>query len=237
MNRLVHEAKTFVAVLRDGPKLFLLAPLIPLIVMVPEFVQHLAEIRLGMFTSLDVFKALSYDNTRMTFGVIKIAGVYASLLLAARFWSNRAAGRSSLSFSGLSWHSVGIAFGANLLVSFVTFVLMRLVPAAGSGPAQIVVGIATLPLLVYLVGALLEDPEAGLVHAYRHGWLQALRIVLFAGIPFAILQAAHYEDHMLAIGQPQPAVWALMVWDTLVVGLMMVLAGTGLHHGYFGSER
>lgn len=237
MNWLKREGRAFLAVLRDGPRLFLLAPLIPLIAMVPEFLQHVAEIRLGMFASLDAFKALSFDHTRIAFGAVKVATVYASLLLGARFWSNRAAGRPPLSFVGISWRAVGIAFSANLLVSVATFSLIRVTPAAASAPIQIVTSIATLPLLVYLIGTILDDPEAGIARAYRQGWLQALRITVFFGVPFMALQALHYQDNMLALGRPQPLVWALMVWDTLVVGLMMALGGTGLHHGYVGPDK
>lgn len=237
MNRLRLELMAFVAVLRDGPRLFLLAPLIPLIVMVPEFVQHVAEIRLGMFASLDAFKALSYDHIRMAFGVVKVAATFVGFLVAARFWTNRAANRAPLSLAGLSWKKLGVALALNIALSLASLGLGRALPANLVTPVSVVVNVATLPFLVFVVAVLLEDPQASLGHAYRSGWGKALRIAFFFGIPFFALQLLHRYDHMAALGQPAPVVWGLMAWDTLVVGLMIAIGGTALHHGYTPPDR
>jgi hypothetical protein len=42
----------------------------------------------------------------------------------------------------------------------------------------------------------------------------------------------HGWHHSVALGQPEPIVWALMVWDSLWVGLMAALTGSALFVGY-----
>lgn len=236
MNRLALEVKAFVSVLRDGPRLFLLVPVIPLIVMVPEFVQHVAEIRLGMFASLNAFKALNYDHMRMTFGVIKVAATFVGFLAAARFWTNRAGGRSPLFLDGLSWKRLVVALAMNVAISLASAGLARVLPNKLVTPASVIFSVATLPFLVFLMAVLLEDPLASLGRAYRSGWAKALRMAVFFAIPFFALQMLHRYDHMAALGQPPPVVWTLMAWDTLAVGLMIAIGGTALHHGYAGPE-
>ena len=56
------------ATLCDGPRLWRLAPLIPLFAFLTEFAQHCAEVKLGMFVSPAAFKVLQNDPTRWAFG-------------------------------------------------------------------------------------------------------------------------------------------------------------------------
>lgn len=69
-----------------GLSLLWLAPGALALVVLPEFAQHVAEIRLGMFDSREAFIALAEDSTRMAFGSVKIAGLVLTFLAAARFW-------------------------------------------------------------------------------------------------------------------------------------------------------
>lgn len=75
----------FALSIRDGFALFWLAPLIAALIVVPEFVQHIAEIRIGMFESKEAFTALADDPRRMFWGFLKIAGFLLAILATIRF--------------------------------------------------------------------------------------------------------------------------------------------------------
>ena len=42
----------------------------------------------------------------------------------------------------------------------------------------------------------------------------------------------HSQNHYWAMGQSDALIWMLMVFDSLVVGLLAVAWGTAIHHGY-----
>ena len=79
--------RLWLGVIRDAARLFWLAPLIPLIAILPEFVQHVWEVNAGMFASKAAFNAHAMDPERWQFGYFKIAGLVLSILAAARFWA------------------------------------------------------------------------------------------------------------------------------------------------------
>ncbi|MFN3511007.1 MAG: hypothetical protein ACK4ZA_06600, partial [Tsuneonella troitsensis] len=47
----------------DSFRIWWLAPVIPLIAVLPEFAQHVAEVRLGMFDSIEQARAIANDPT------------------------------------------------------------------------------------------------------------------------------------------------------------------------------
>lgn len=63
------------------------APGLVALAVVPEFMQHVAEIRLGMFESLADARALAIDPTHWAFGYVKLAGFGLAILLLARLWA------------------------------------------------------------------------------------------------------------------------------------------------------
>lgn len=223
-------------VLRDAFHLCWLAPAIPLIAVIPEFIQHVVEINLGMFDSRDLARALSDDPTRWAFGYAKLAGYLITILAAVRFWAGRA--------HGLKWYSPKNfalkVFGLALLLNAVVMILEAVI----EGPLKVAVGvnvteafsvgisIATLPLLVLLVAGLVGDKNATVGSVYRTGWLAALRIVLFSAVVLIPLMALHSYNHTLAIGSDTTLVWGIMIFDSLLIGLLAVGWGTAIHHGY-----
>jgi hypothetical protein len=215
--------------LRDGVRLWWLAPLIPLIAVVPEFIQHVAEIRLGMFASKGAFASLAMDPTRWAFGYAKIAGLFLAIFAAARFW---AVGSRWWDLRTIAWRPFLIGLALNAVVSGLLLAFAAKLGETAGQVVNAVVSLATLPLLVLMIGGLLGDAEATVPRVYRSGWLQAVLIgVLFFGVMLG-LQPLHRLDHTLAMGAQPALVWVLMAWDSVVVGTMAALAGTAFHHGY-----
>lgn len=227
----------FVAVIRDGFRIWHLAPLIPALVVVPEFIQHVAEITIGMFDSRDAARALSDDPRRMVFGYTKVAGLVLAILAAARFWGAQATGERWWDLRRVRWVPLLIALGLMMAVGIPETVLDGQVPEAILQAGSIVLTLLTLPLIVLLVAALAGDSEVTLRSAFRTGWLPALRMVIFAVALWVPLQWLHGKNHDWAMGQSDALVWGLMIFDSLVVGLLAMMAGTAFHHGYAPLNR
>ena len=117
------------------------APLVLALVVVPEFLQHIAEIQLGMFGTRAQAAAVADHPTRMAFGALKIAGLVLTFFAAARFWWVRAHG-------GRWWDVRAIAWGRFLLglLLFMGVPVLpdlfkaqldtQALPAAGLGPCS-----------------------------------------------------------------------------------------------------
>lgn len=223
--------RRFGEVLRDGLRLWWLAPVIPLIVVLPEFVQHVAEIDLGMFESRERAVAVADDPQRMIPGYVKVAGLLLAILATIRFWGARRQGTRWYDLRHVAWKPLLIAFGLLVLSALPAMgIRMQWGDMAGD-VADLVITVVTLPLLVMLVLALAGDRTVGVGSVYRTGWLAALRMIVFAAIVWLPLQWLHQANHTWAFGAEPALVWALMVFDSLVVGLLATYAGTALHHG------
>lgn len=233
-RRLLHS-------LRDAFRLWWLAPAIPLIAVIPEFVQHVVEIQIGMFDSREAGKALANDPTRWAFGYAKLAGYLIAILAAARFWAARAQGLAWYSPWGIAWRVFGIALVFNGLFMAASAALAEPMQNAlgetAANAISLALNLITLPLLVLLVAGLVGDGKATLASVYRTGWGAALRIVLLSALVLVPLMALHRVNHDLAFGAHPALVWALMVFDSLVIGLLATGWGTAIHHGYRPLER
>lgn len=221
----------FVRTLRDGFRIWWIAPLVPALVVVPEFLQHVAEIRIGMFDSREAARALSDDPRRMMWGHLKIAGLVLALLASIRFWGARRRGQQWWDVRGIAWKGFLIALALLAATSIPGTLLESRIGAEKAGYIDIALALATPPLMVMLVAALGGSNDASLRDYFRWGWWPALRMLLFAAATWAPLQWLHGQNHVWAMGQHDAVVWALMVFDSLVVGLLATMAGTAFHHG------
>ena len=227
--------RRIIEVLRDSGRLWLLAPLIPLIAIVPEFIQHVVEIQLGMFESIEKGRIVSQDATRWAFGYAKLTGYLLAILATIRFWAARREGLSWWSPKGIAWKVLGIAFVANVVVAVLGEGVKYLTEGMGEiamQTAEVAFFIVTLPIFVFLVAGLVGDRDASLRSIYRTGWWAALRIVILSAIVLVPLMWLHSQNHVWAMGQSDAIVWGVMVFDSLVVGLLAGAWGTAIHHGY-----
>lgn len=217
------------ALYRDGLSLLWLAPLIPLLAIVPEFVQHIAEVRLGMFDSREAFIALAQDPARMIFGYAKIAGLVLAMLAAARFNGDPA--HRWWDLRGVLWKRFALALLLNAAVALPIEAARGRVGESALLTIQAVVTVATLPLILFLFGALLGNRAMTLRAAYTSGWRRLPLLALLLVAAFVPAQALHQLNHTVALGRPEALVWALMVWDSLLVGLLACWVGTAMAMG------
>ncbi len=218
MSWLRALGSALLATFRDGPRLWWLAPLIPLLAFLPEFAQHVAEIKLGMFASPQAFKALQNDPTRWAFGYAKIAGLFLAIFASARYWALPTEKRNRWwDLRNVAWRQFMLGIAINLALSGVLYLLKAGLSATAFDVVNVAVSLASLPVMVFMLGALFGDQTVSLRRCYRTGWLQ--------GVVMAAL-------FLLAMGAPAPTTWALMLWDALLVSFMACWAGTGLAAGY-----
>lgn len=85
---------------------------------------------------------------------------------------------------------------------------------------------------MYLIGALLDDSTTSLRRSFGERLPTALLITFLGALAFVPAQALRMYNHTLAVDQPPSAVWALMGFDGLRVGLLTALPGSALFFGY-----
>jgi hypothetical protein len=172
---------------------------------------------------------------RWQFGYFKIAGLVLALLAAARFWAARRAGQRFLDPQAVAWKQFGLALALNIAVTGLTYAISEAAPPQIKLGSELVLTIVTLPLLPLLIAPLLGIADFTIKRAYTIGWWLGLRTVLLIAAWYAPLLWLHGFNHKFAFGQPELLVWLLMGWDSLLVGLMASVMGTGLHHGFVGK--
>lgn len=215
-----------------GISLLWKAPLLLALVMVPEFIQHIVEIRIGMFDSLAAFRELQFDETRMAVGFVKIAGLVFATIASARFWATREQGIAWYSLTGIDWRRFGLGF--------LLFMLLPAAPALfgsqlGKSNAQtigIIISILLMPTLFLMLAGLLGDRTTSHRAMWRRSWPWAVLMAVLLVVAFMPAQWLHGMNHDWALGANAAVVWALMIFDSLLVGLLAGLTGTALFLGY-----
>lgn len=215
-----------------GISLLWKAPLVLALIVIPEFVQHVAEIRLGMFDSREAFVRLGDDPTRMAFGYVKIAGLVLAFLASARFWwTYRRSGR---------WADLRRVAWGRLLLGLLLFIGVPALPElvkAQIAPwlyQALVWGLTLLmlPTLFVLLAGLFGDRKTSVEAMWRRAWPWLFLTVLLVIVAFVPAQWLHGLNHRWALGADPVVVWALMIFDSLLVGLLAGLTGTALYLGY-----
>ena len=219
-----------------GFALFLLAPVIIAIVAIPEFLQHIAEIRLGMFDSIEHARALANDPQRWAFGYAKVGGMTIAIFAAARFWGARDHGGSWWRLGNIAWWPLVVGLALFVLPPALFDWARPWLPAWAYWTGYVAASLGTPPLIFSILAALVGDRRVGPRGSFwlDGRWLPLLLILLIAA--YAPGMAVHYGLHRLAMGAPAALVWLLMAADALVVGLMASLIGAAFSLAY-GAAR
>ena len=219
------------SIFRDGVRIWVLAPIVPALIVVPEFAQHVMEIQIGMFDSREAGQVLANDSTRWAFGYAKLAGLVLAILATVRFWGAAKNGGRWWSLGSIAWRNLLVALVLIALTNLPGILLEDLLGEAWTQGINVALSLATLPLLVLLVHGLSGDRDASLQSVFRHDWFAAVRVLVFTAMVWIPLQYLHGKNHEWAFGEPAALVWLLMTFDSIVVGLIATLAGTAIHHG------
>ena len=220
-----------------GVSLFWVAPAVLALVVLPEFAQHVAEIELGMFEGREQAKAVAPSPTRMAFGYVKIAGLLAAILASARFWWTRGGKRHWADPRGIAWGRLVV--GAVIFMGvpeLVKFAATETVPALES---YLTWGVSLLlmPMAFLMLSGLFGDRDTPLSAMWRRAWPWLLLTVVLLVLAFGPSAWLHQMNHRWAMGADPLAVWGLMIFDSLLVGLLAGLTGTAFYLGYAAFAR
>jgi hypothetical protein len=212
--------------------MFIIAPAVVAIAVVPELAQHVAEINLGMFDSRAAFQALANDPLRWTFGYAKVAGLVLAMLATVRFLALGSV-RRALLVRPMNLLRLLLAMALTFAVEL-PFEWLREASASllADGALTLASVVLQAGLLVYVVGALVEDRGNSLRSAFAERWPTALLMTLLVAVAFLPAQALHTGNHMAAMGQHPLLVWIIMMFDSLLVGLIATLVGAALYTAY-----
>lgn len=213
-----------------GSSLFWLAPAIPLLLLVPEMAQHVVEIRLGMFDSLEAARSVSQAPMRWAFGYVKIAGLVLTALAAARYWGGLR--ERWWDMRTVAWPAFLMGLAINVVLTGVNFAIERIIVGDTGALISQAFTAVTAPFLLLLIGPLLGEVAPTLRQAYTRGWLALVLMIGLAAVAFAGGGWLHTMNHRWAIGAAPATVWALMIWDAIWTALFVTCAGSALGAGY-----
>ncbi|GAA4022120.1 hypothetical protein GCM10022280_23430 [Sphingomonas swuensis] len=222
----------------------------PLLFLVPvlfEFAQHVIEVRIGLYQSADMARALENDGARM------MAGYWKTLAISLpSYWMYRyvASGRDAAFARRPDGRA--LLLWAALFVPLVALMqwLALFGPPLGSviglnGSAeswakglltlfQTVVGIyLTAWLVAWSLGNAAIGPLRSVAIMNGSFW-RTVALIIAGVVP---LMALHYGG-LFAIGRPEPLVWAIMVFDAIVVGfLSLTIFGANAIAAMRAAER
>lgn len=222
---------------RMGFALFIVGPMILALIVVPEFAQHVVEIQIGMFDSLAAAKALGDDSMRMGFGYVKLTGLALTFFAAARFWWAREHGGIWWDLRQMHWPNFLIGAALFVGIGMLAEPFKAYVAATPFMLLQIFFSLLSLPMLFYALSGLFDDGTVTIKQVMTRSWayLPLLLVLLVAG--FAPTQILHGLNHTWALGQNPALVWALMIFDSLVVGLLASLVGSAMYVAYASFHR
>lgn len=212
--------------------LFWVGPILVALVVVPEFAQHVAEIHLGMFDSVAAAKLAGNDPLRWAFGYAKIAGLVLTFIASARFWWCRVHGGRWYDIRRLAWVRLVIGFVLFMAIGSIGELFALIADRKAPVAVSIVFSLLSLPFLFVMLAGLFGDRATPMKALIAKSWPWLLLLALLLPLLFAPLSWLHGMNHRWAMGAPDAVVWALMIFDSLVVGLMASSVGAALFVTY-----
>ena len=217
--------------------LFWVGPIVVALVVVPEFAQHVAEIHLGMFDSVAAQKLAGNDPLRWAFGYAKLTGLALTFFASARFWWCRAHGGRWYDIRRLAWVRLVIGFVLFMAIGSIGELFALIADRKAPVAVSIVFSLLSLPFLFVMLAGLFGDRNTPMKALIAKSWPWLLLLALLLPLLFAPLSWLHGMNHKWALGAPDAMVWALMIFDSLVVGLMASSVGAALFVAYDRFHR
>lgn len=209
----------------------LLCPILFLIPVGLEMIQHAVELRGGMYVDADGMRAAGTDPLRLAMGPLKVIALFLVGYWAARFlvFGDDPAAARRIDPRAVRLFVPVMAWGLVWLLLIQDGPLIA--DAAGMPPATSSVAVLSIivaslffePLLgAWKTSAAAANPAIGFLGSIRLTrpiYFRAFTLSLIAMLP---LMVAHYALALFAVGQPAGLVWALMAVDSVLVGYMGV---------------
>lgn len=207
----------------------LACPLLFLIPVVVEFAQHIVEIRIGLYDSIEGAKAAEHHGSRTIFGFWKTLAISLPTYWLYRYvvsGRDAAYARTLEPRAVMLWLAIflpvvvgmnGLSlFGPSLPGLFGLEGRAATTLKVASGLLQTAIGIClTAWFVAWSQGNAAIGPRESF-RIMRGFFWRTVALVLAGTIPLMVL---HYGS-LVAIGQPEALVWAIMAFDSVVVGFL-----------------
>ncbi len=196
-----------------------------------EFAQHIVEVRIGMFESQEMGRAVADDGLRMAFGWVKMASIYVGAFFVIRYFISQRSDRSlaPLGSAGLRYLPY---FAYSLVVFAALFYARSLITEEHVDTFRAAVGLGQQllePLLIaWVVAAATDGRISGpIASARRLGLLYflALPLLLLARVPASLL---HQHLNQTAVGSMGTELWLTLAIDAVVVGLIVSIVPSAM---------
>lgn len=214
----------------------LLCPLLFLVPVVIEMVQHIVEIQAGMYVNRAGVLAAESDPLRLAIGHVKVIALFLTGYWAARFlvFGDDAAAARRIDPVAVRLFVPVMAWGLFWLIFMQDGPHIARAIGVGGDPAVpmmlggFIVSLLFEPLLsAWKTAAAAGNPAIDFVRSIQlvgRIYLRAVIVSLLAMLP---LMVAHYALAILAVGSAPTLVWTLMAVDSVLVGYLGVVMVAG----------
>lgn len=216
----------------------LLCPLLFLVPVAVEMVQHIVEIQAGMYVDRAGLLAAESDKLRLAIGHVKVIALFLTGYWAARFlvFGDDPAAARRIDRQAVRLFVPVMAWGLFWLIFVQDGPFIARAAGIGGDPAVpimvsgLIVSLLFEPLLsAWKIAAAAGNRAIGFVRSIRlvgRTYLRAIILSLLAMLP---LMVAHYALAIVAVGSAPTLVWALMAVDSVLVGYLGVVMVAGAY--------
>ena len=199
-----------------------------------EMAQHVAEMSIGMYDSIDMAIQVENHPLRMGLGLIKILAITIPVYWVTRFISDDVADDRITKFDKPAARLFGIYLAVMMAVSAVQLFLMQ--GALWIALASFVFGLIFGSLMVgWAVAASLGQAQMGPVQSAQLMWRYIPVTIIITFIAIMPLMIPHYLLAMAAIhADAQMLKWGILIIDSLLTGWLSILIGCTF---YFAAAR
>jgi hypothetical protein len=210
-------------------------PLVTAIVIAAEFGQHIIEISLGFYASMESAAALADAPQRLAAGHLKVLSIMLLGYGVTRFLGFGDDAAKALRLEQPAVRLFSLVVGFELVWILIGLDGGPLLRAAGMAP--VLAGRITGVLMVFgfLLGAFLipwkvaaplGNPAIGFVCSMRISWRHLPFALLFGFVPALPVMAVHYALFYAVVGRPPAVIWSAALLDAVVVGYLGALLAT-----------
>lgn len=210
-----------------------------------EGLQHIAEVKLGMFINPEVRNFTNADqNKRLVFGVFKVLSLLAVAILLPRYFIHERDLKRTVKFSLKALKSIFIAFIISALAVLWIFVLgpmgVSLIIKDASNQMRMIAPMLFIIVAAFPLQSLMNKGMAKVLDdmPLSETENQAMTKAMMGGFaPLMILAIApwmvlHYMLNIKAMGQSLPTLWAILTLDSVVVGVLGALMAAAIYMIY-----
>lgn len=208
----------------DGVRSMIALPLLFALLVGFEFIQHVAEVRIGFFNSAAAAHSFSNDSSRMTLGWLKMTSVYVGGFFVIRYLVRSREGKPVASIRPAAQRYLPYVVYSLCLFALI-FYGPLLAPRWNDSSIRATVAliqIALEPLLIlWIVSAATDGRIGGPVQSATASWpwyIWGLMLFFVGRLP---VNALHQLLNQAAMGSRGAVLWTLLGADAICVGLII----------------